>query len=313
MDTSSENLISSTSVSKENSGSVGSKWPAEGKKPETWVSGPQNITWRINGETILLLGWGRAVLLQIAHPLVAEGVSQHSYFSKSTRARLKRTERTLNKMLEMTFGDANQAWDAARFIDAIHGRVNGKLSETIGSYAPAGTEYSARMYDLLKWVQCTFVDSMLKVYELYVEPLSLAEKDQYVRETSVSGPMLGTPENYFPTTYAELQSYLNSMLESGKIVVGSHARELAEYVLAPIIPLPILDKLVNWYLLLPVAGLLPTFVREGYDLKWTKFDQRAFKFQIWTYRHLVRPVLPRRLRLFPVAIKAEKRVLKQAS
>lgn len=283
------------------------KWPSRARKPESWNITPESMAWRINGETILLLGWARAVLLQIAHPMVAEGVSQHSYFSKSTSARLKRTERTLNKMLEMTFGTAEDAWKAAEYIDNIHARVFGKLAETSGPYAKAGTEYSARMVDLLKWVQATFVDSMIKTYELYVEPLTPAERDQYVKETAVLGPMLSAPEGFFPASYAELQNYMQEMQDSGVIVVGNRARELAEYVLAPLIPLPILDKLVNWYLLLPVSAMLPDFVRSGYGLKWTKFDQKVFRFQTWSYRRLVKPLLPKRIRRLPMAIEAEKR------
>jgi len=287
---------------KVDAGDAAVKWPSTAQEPLEWNDDPNSMTRRINGESILLLGWGRAVLLQIAHPMVAEGVSQHSYFSKSTVARLKRTERTLGKMLEMNYGNRQQAWGAASHIDQIHARINGQLSESNGPYQ-AGQEYSARMSDLLKWVHCTFVDSMLKIYELYVAPLSTVEKDLYVSEASVSGPMLGAPSGFYPTTYTELQTYLAEMLTSGKIVVSSKARALEQYVLAPLIPLPILDKLINWYLLLPVCGLLPDFVRESYGLRWTNFDRKAWNFQIWTYRHLLRPILPKRVRLFPVALK----------
>src|SRR5947207_1098414 len=34
---------------------------------------------RVNGEGVLLLGGGRAVLMQIAHPLVAKGVAEQCY------------------------------------------------------------------------------------------------------------------------------------------------------------------------------------------------------------------------------------------
>ena len=38
------------------------------------------MTRRLHGEMILLAGWGRAILLQLAHPLVARGVAAHSDF-----------------------------------------------------------------------------------------------------------------------------------------------------------------------------------------------------------------------------------------
>ena len=39
------------------------------------------ISWRIHRERVLLAGWGRAILLQLAHPMVAQGVAEHSAFT----------------------------------------------------------------------------------------------------------------------------------------------------------------------------------------------------------------------------------------
>jgi uncharacterized protein (DUF2236 family) len=39
-----------------------------------------SITRRVNRENILLLGGGRALLMQLAHPKVAAGVDDHSDF-----------------------------------------------------------------------------------------------------------------------------------------------------------------------------------------------------------------------------------------
>ena len=40
--------------------------------------GPGSLTWRVNGEAVLLLGGGRALILQVAHPKVAAGVAEFS-------------------------------------------------------------------------------------------------------------------------------------------------------------------------------------------------------------------------------------------
>ena len=40
----------------------------------------QPISWTIHREVVLLFGWGRAILMQFAHPLVACGVAEHSAF-----------------------------------------------------------------------------------------------------------------------------------------------------------------------------------------------------------------------------------------
>lgn len=39
------------------------------------ASGPASVSWKINREVIVVAGWGRAILLQFAHPLVAAGIN----------------------------------------------------------------------------------------------------------------------------------------------------------------------------------------------------------------------------------------------
>ena len=57
--------------------------------------GPESEAWRLNREAMLLLGAGpRALLLQLAHPLVAEGVDQHSDFRADPWRRLPATLRS---------------------------------------------------------------------------------------------------------------------------------------------------------------------------------------------------------------------------
>ena len=64
--------------------------------------GPGSEAWRLNREAALLLGAGpRALLLQIAHPLVAEGVDQHSDFRADPWARLAGT---LRSYLRIVYG-----------------------------------------------------------------------------------------------------------------------------------------------------------------------------------------------------------------
>src|SRR5262245_10533509 len=73
------------------------------------VTSPANqqsrpIAWRLHQEVVLLAGWGRAILLQLAHPLVAQGVADHSGFRGERWGRLHRLDRTLRAMLALTFG-----------------------------------------------------------------------------------------------------------------------------------------------------------------------------------------------------------------
>src|SRR6202161_829727 len=79
--------------------------PAEG------IFGPASISWRINRESALFLAAGRAALLQLAHPWVANAIAQHS---RTLDDPIGRFHHTFRVMFTMSFGSLEQAFDAAR-------------------------------------------------------------------------------------------------------------------------------------------------------------------------------------------------------
>ena len=82
-----------------------------------------SVARRINRESFLLLGGTAALLMQVAHPLVAAGVDQHSDFR---RAPLPRLIRTVDSTLAIVFGDRARAERALRRIDRVHAHIRGK-------------------------------------------------------------------------------------------------------------------------------------------------------------------------------------------
>src|ERR1700736_549817 len=67
---------------------------------------PDAVIRKVDGEVALLLGGGRALLMQLAHPLVAKGVAEHSGFESAPLARL---ERTLAATYTVVFGPTTEA------------------------------------------------------------------------------------------------------------------------------------------------------------------------------------------------------------
>src|SRR3990170_4336108 len=88
-------------------------------------AGSDSVTWRINREIIVVAGWGRAILLQLAHPAVAAGVHHHSSFRGSLLSSFRRLHSTIGAMLSLTFGDSERMITAAAGINTIHDRVRG--------------------------------------------------------------------------------------------------------------------------------------------------------------------------------------------
>jgi uncharacterized protein (DUF2236 family) len=256
-----------------------------------------SITWRVNAERIVLLGWARAILLQLAHPLVAAGVFDHSGFRGTPYAAASRLYHTVHAMLSLTFGDEGARQKTLDAIRAIHRRVNGVLLESTGCYR-SGTRYSAEDPDLVLWVHATLIESVVLVYERLVAPLTTAERDEYCAEAFPIAVALAARENEVPRTWADLRAYLECMYTSNGITVGTQGRELARAVLSPsggwlVAPATWINRMIT-------IGLLPSVVREHYAMTWTARQERTVARLVATLR-LTRRVLPDAIALWPDA------------
>ena len=96
-----------------------------------------SVARKINRETVVLLGWGRAILLQFANPLVAAAVADYSQFGQNRRGYLQRARRTVDAMLTITFGTEEQARAVVAGINAVHAQVRGYSGIAPASSRPA--------------------------------------------------------------------------------------------------------------------------------------------------------------------------------
>lgn len=277
-------------------------------KPQDSSAGVGAVAQKINSEVVLLLGWGRAILLQLAHPLVASGVAEHSSFSAGPATRLRRLRQTIKAMIDLTFGTPEEVQAAADGINAIHDRVHGELSETAGNI-PAGTTYSAHDPELLTWVHATLLDSFLITYELYVGPLTSEEKNRYCAEARSIETLLGIPPGFLPDNLADLDHYMEKMYAGGEIVVTETARRLAPEVVSPATPW--MMRPVLWVFSFPTIGLLPTTIRQGYGYGWFWWQRLLLRFSAGATRTLL-PFVWSTLRHWPRASRFWFAVLKRA-
>ncbi len=223
------------------------------------------IVRRINGERIVVLGWGRAILMQVAHPLVGAGVAAHSGFRESPLAPVRRLHATVSAMLALSFGEEDEADRAARRIRSTHDRVHGRLEADTGPF-PAGTRYSAHDPALLLWVHATLLDSILLFYERTVGSLTPAERDEYLAAAAHGMQKVGLPAVSTPRTVSALRAYLDGVLNGGTLAVTPTTRAVADAVLSPrfgwlAAPLTRTQRLVT-------IGLLPPSVRELFGYRW---------------------------------------------
>lgn len=245
--------------------------------------GPGSISWQINREIVVVAGWGRAILLQLAHPLVAAGVDAHSGFRASLPASLARLRSTVGAMLSLTFGGEDEAIATAARINRIHDRVAGRLDDAAGVF-PAGATYSAHDAHLLRWVHATLLDSIPLAYEQFVGPLTPEQRDRYCAESAVMEPLLDIPAGLLPRNTTALEAYMREAREMLTVTDGSRA--MSQSVLFP------RGWRLAWPAFRPVQlltiGLLPDALRRAYGFTWTRRDARALARWTTTLRMLHR-------------------------
>jgi uncharacterized protein (DUF2236 family) len=283
--------------------------------------GPGSEAWRLNREAMLLLGAGpRALLLQIAHPLVAAGVAEHSDFQSDPWARLSGT---LRSYLRIVYGTAGSARGEIRRLSDLHRGIRGDVLDP-GARQRHGRRYSALDPKLALWVHATLVDSTIAAYDAWLEPLTRADRVRYYEETLPVGRAFGIPEAILPPDIDAFDAYLAEMLApGGPIEVGPEARALANAITHP--PLgpaavaagpilarlaPMLDSIPSGaysWLFWPSIGLLPARVREGYGLPWGMRQRLVATWLVSTWQAW-RPMLPQSFRQMPQALAADRRV-----
>ncbi len=240
-----------------------------------------SITRRVNRENVLLLGGGRALLMQLAHPKVAAGVDEHSDFRMRP---IRRLRRTVHMTMAIVFGDRDTALAAARAVNQAHGKVRGR-------------DYRALDPDLLQWVHATLVDSALVTYETFVKPLLEREREDFYQESKVLGELLGIPRERFPATLADFTTYLERMMSDGEVHVGPRAQELGSLVLRPRLRLLPGPAMIPFEIV--TTGLLPPVLRGQYGLAWGDTQRRLFRLMVIALPRLV-AVTPPVLRVWPL-------------
>jgi uncharacterized protein (DUF2236 family) len=244
---------------------------------------PGGITWTIAGERLAVLAWPRAILLQLAHPLVAAGVARHSGFRASTLAPFTRLHATIGAMRELVFGSDDAAAATVRRIMGVHDRVNGTLAQGAGPHA-AGARYSAHDPALLLWVHATLLDSHVRLLEPILRPFTPEERDRYCLEAGPFAVMLGASAADVPRTWQQVQDYMAAEIASGRVTIGADARAVAPAILRPplgrlIWPLRPAGELLT-------VGSLPPAIRESYGFAWNDARQRRYERAIATLRAL---------------------------
>ena len=220
--------------------------------------GPDSVTWRVHTDPTYAVGGLRGLLLQALHPLAMAAVEQNGGFDADPWGRLTRTSQYI---ATITFSPEADAVRAAARVRGIHRKLRGHDPFT-------GAEFRLDRPDLLLWVHCSEVDSLLSVALRGGLDLTADEADAYVQEQVRSAELVGLPGADVPSNQAELADYFLRVRPELRLTAA--ARRGARGIVRP--PMP------GWVQLLTPArpawgglaalsiGLLPGWARRMYRL-----------------------------------------------
>ena len=252
----------------------------------------------IAGETALIAGGGRAILLQVANPAVGRGVAEHSDFYNRP---LNRLTATLTFIYAVTYGSEDEVAFVRRRVNHAHvpvhstgndtgnSKSDGDSHDDTGTGAPA---YDAFDPQLQLWVAATLYETAITLYERIFGSIEEVVAERIYREYAVLGTALQMPPELWPASRAEFRRYWSEQI--GLLAVDDTIRHVADQLLRPA-TLPIVLRPFMPSVRLITAGLLDDNLRHQFRIPWSDRRQRRYDRLLNTMGAIL-PHLPGRMR-----------------
>jgi uncharacterized protein (DUF2236 family) len=232
--------------------------------------GPDTITWQLYREPLFVFGGIRALLLQVAHPSVADGVARFSQFKTDP---FGRGYRTFAAMATLYFGTKTHAQKTAQRLRQLHAGIRGETPQS----------YTANDPDLLCWVFATLTDTTLQVYtKLPVKDLPGDWQERFYEESRIAAALLGIPDAYYPPDLPAFERYFSGMLQGDLLGSRPVCREVAQSIVGhPRAPGRLTRLLATGWLppaICQKLGLVPDERAAGRMDRWLKRMFRVYQF-----------------------------------
>jgi len=247
--------------------------------PQEWpdlVPAPGTITWRRASDVRLFLAAGYALVLQVSHPTVGAGVSEHSQFRREPWGRLMRT---LDYTYTMVYGGPQAAGEMGRRIRSFHRHIRGNM--------PDGRPYHALEPGAYAWVHATLAEAIVRAHGRFGLPFGDAEREAFWAQWRALGRLLGIRERDLPADWEGFGTYVTDMVAGTLERTPAVDDVLAALTRPPAPDAPALRAPV-WALAraplgrvlgLATIGLLPPALRGRLGVDWSTAQElrlRAF-------------------------------------
>jgi len=263
--------------------------------------GPKSMMWKVNKEITVLFGGARALLMHAAHPLIAAGARQTSFYQRDP---WKRLIRTLSLQNSVTFGTKEEADESAHRINKLHEVIKGKDSVT-------GNIYDALDHEQLLWVHACLQISSIYFYEKTVKKLSDDEKNQYHLENTKAAELVLINTKEMPKSHDELKVWVKEKSrENNYLIYTDVAKDVQEIIAGG--PVPTHIKPIWPFIAFTAFNTLPREFKDIYGIKESKYKNLLLSFNL-AFLKYSRPFLPPFFRLIAPARWAKQRLTKNPS
>ena len=265
-------------------------------KADPGYFGPQSMMWKINKEITVLFGGARALLMHAAHPLIAAGARQTSFYQRDP---WKRLIRTLSLQNSLTFGTKQEADESANRINKLHEVIKGK-DEVSGGI------YDALDHEQLLWVHACLQISSIYFYELTVKKLTDEEKNQYHLENIKAAEMCLVDRNIIPNTHDGLKEWVIEKSRQKDYLMNTDVAEDVKDIIGGG-PVPGHIKPIWPFIAFTAFNTLPPEFKKIYGINESKTKNLILAFNLKLLK-ITRPFLPPFFRLIAPARWAKQRI-----
>ena len=265
-------------------------------KPDPGYFGPNSMMWKVNKEITVLFGGARALLMHAAHPLIAAGARQTSFYQRDP---WKRLIRTLSLQNSVTFGTKEEANDSATRINRLHEVIKGKDEVS-------GKIYDALDHEQLLWVHACLQLSSIYFYEKTVSKLSENEKDLYHKENMLAAKLVLVDDVRAPKTHNELKNWvIKKSKEENYLILTDVEKDVQDIIAGG--PVPKHIKPIWPFISFTAFHTLPKEFKDLYGINTTKLKELILIVNLKLLK-FTRPFLPPFFRLIPPARWAKQRL-----
>ncbi|AQA22511.1 hypothetical protein BTZ20_0669 [Rhodococcus sp. MTM3W5.2] len=277
-------------------------------RPERRPFTPGTHLWDDVGLITFSLTAGSAFLLQTMHPTVGTVVAEHSTFRTDA---MGRAQRSIASVMTWIYGGEEALAEADRL------RV---MHKTLNSTDEHGTAHHALASGPWAWIILTAPYAYISTSTYFARrPYTRADAEAVYAEVVQLMRNLYVAEKEIPQTYGEYLERFDQIIDETLV---AHPTAFAFLDTLEVVPPPLnLPRLLHplWRAAahypgkvqrFVTVGTLPEKARAKLGIAWTPADERRLRALGWVIARVV-PLLPERLRYFPIAFRARRAAREQ--